>query len=84
MQTKVWEVMQYYFCPRCKFRMIAVKKHICPTCGFKLPRIDHAGDSSNSDTSERQTERPAVTPRFWSKLFKLEFDAGDSDAIEST
>ncbi len=28
--------MLYYLCSRCQFR-IQANKHICPTCGYKVP-----------------------------------------------
>lgn len=75
--------MQYYFCPRCKFRMIGAKRHICPTCGYKLPRVEQAVDTATTDTGERRARRTAITAGFWSKLFKWEI-AADNDSMEST
>lgn len=69
----VWEDMQYDVCPRCKFKMIAVKKHLCLTCGYKLPRNDHTIDDA-AGSSLRSSPLPSM-PRLWSRLFKWEFEA---------
>jgi hypothetical protein len=76
--------MPYDFCPRCKFKVIAAKKHICSTCGYKLPRTGCTADNTDSDSSDSHLERQIAMPRLWSKLFRWEFDSVDAESIEST
>jgi DNA-directed RNA polymerase subunit RPC12/RpoP len=57
--------MNYYLCPRCKFR-IASSKYICSTCGFKvLPASDTK--SGVSDDSHK-----AAKPNLLGKIFNVE------------
>lgn len=79
----VWEDMQYPVCPRCKFQMTAVKKHLCLTCGYKLPREDHTAAGSASLAPASSSPLPN-TPHLWSKLFKWEFEARASEKVEPT
>jgi len=58
--------MQYYLCPRCKFKT-AAKKHVCQTCGlnFAVARSTNGGD--NKTDSEKPSKIKA-----WSKLLGLD------------
>lgn len=51
--------MQYLLCPRCQFKMPA-NKHICQTCGFKIPSVAPASDASKGADNKA---------RVFSKLF---------------
>jgi hypothetical protein len=64
--------------------MVAVKKHICPTCGYKLPRTVRTTDSTEADVEDNQAESRTIMPRFWSKLLKWEFGSTDTDAMDTT
>lgn len=37
--------MHYILCPRCQFKVPA-NKHICQTCGFRIPSAAPAGGSN--------------------------------------
>jgi len=39
--------MQYFLCPRCQFRVPA-NKHICQTCGYKIPSASGAGGGTKN------------------------------------
>jgi len=68
--------MNYYLCPRCKFR-IASTKYVCSTCGFKVPPVHH-------DTKSEADERAPVAVvkvSFLSKLFNL--DASRNKVVET-
>ena len=75
------QVMQYNFCPRCKFRMIAAKKHICLTCGYKVPNNDQSTAHAAFDSAS-EAEHSFGTPRIWSKIFKWEFDSADAESTQ--
>jgi len=64
--------------------MVAVKKHICPTCGYKLPRTVRTTDSTEADSEHNQEDVRTVVPRFWSKLLKWNFGSNNTDAMEPT
>jgi DNA-directed RNA polymerase subunit RPC12/RpoP len=57
--------MNYYLCPRCKFR-VASSKYICSTCGFKVPPA--------SDTKSGVSDIPQKVAKssFIGKLFNAE------------
>lgn len=41
--------MQYILCPRCQFKMPA-NKHICQTCGMKIPTTASAEGGKGKET----------------------------------
>lgn len=60
--------MQYFLCPRCQFKSPA-NKHICQTCGYKLPSAKSSQEQSGG------TDGGAKAKAF-SKLFKLDSAKG--------
>jgi hypothetical protein len=51
--------MQYFLCPKCQFKVPA-NKHICQTCGYKIPSASEA--SGGADGAD-------IKARTFSKLF---------------
>lgn len=68
--------MHYYFCPRCNFRMMAAK-HLCPTCGYKIPR-----QTKKTKINNEALAKPINS--FWSKLIKWDFAASTVEQAEPT
>lgn len=58
--------MQYYLCPRCKFR-IAQNKHVCQTCGLNIAAY-------NSTVGGDQSAQPSKAPskNVWAKVLGLD------------
>jgi len=55
--------MNYYLCPRCKFK-IASNKHLCTTCGYKIP----SSSGTKSGAKEASPEK-ATKSAFLGRLF---------------
>ena len=58
--------MQYYLCPRCKFR-VAQNKHVCNTCGLDIA----AYNSTICSEQEPSNAKPA-TKNVWAKVLGLD------------
>lgn len=63
--------MLYYLCSRCQFRVPA-NKHVCPTCGNKLP--------APQKSSEAEKQAPATKTSMWARFLGL--DAGKQQEQE--
>ncbi len=61
--------------------MIATK-HLCPTCGYKIPHSQNI--DTDTDTEVDEGRRPARSYGFWSKLFKWELTARATEKVDST
>jgi hypothetical protein len=64
--------MQYYLCPRCKFR-VAQNKHVCNTCGLNIA----AYNSTVSGDESAEQAKPA-SKSVWSKVLGLDGRRKDS------
>lgn len=60
--------MLYYLCPRCQFK-IQANKHVCSTCGYKMP----ATSASKDDDVQSNQSKANV----WLKMLGL--NAGDKN-----
>ncbi len=58
--------MQYYLCPRCKFK-VAQNKHVCNTCGLNVA-VYNSTISGEQDTAQ---VKPA-TKNVWAKVLGLD------------
>jgi hypothetical protein len=58
--------MQYYLCPRCKFK-IAANKHVCTTCGLNV-------SAYNSTVGGEQTDKDAKPAKsnVWARMMRLD------------
>ena len=57
---------------------MVAKKHLCPTCGFKIKRPT----TDENQTKSTQTSEPSQT--FWSKLIRWDFDSPATQKTDST
>ncbi len=44
--------MQYILCPRCSFK-VPLKKHLCITCGYVLPKVSPAVNDEPAAKAQR-------------------------------
>jgi hypothetical protein len=58
--------MQYYLCPRCKFR-VAQNKHVCHTCGLNIASLNSTA-GGEQDTANAKP----VTKNVWAKVLGLD------------
>jgi hypothetical protein len=68
--------MNYYLCPRCKFR-IASNKHLCTTCGFKIPS-DNGTKSGAKEVSPKETTKSAFLGRLFNNIEKASEKKADT------
>jgi DNA-directed RNA polymerase subunit RPC12/RpoP len=60
--------MNYYLCPRCKFK-IASNKYLCTTCGFKIPSSSGT-KSGGKEASPKESTKQAFLGRLFNNLEK--------------
>lgn len=58
--------MQYYLCPRCKFR-VAQNKHVCNTCGLNIAAYN---STIGGDQGSEQTKPASKNP--FAKMLRFE------------
>ncbi|GEM_PF-456526 len=56
--------MQYVICPRCKFK-VPLHRHLCTTCGYKLPSLEDARKASGAaQTGNGRAARAGLWQQF--------------------
>ncbi len=68
--------MNYYLCPRCKFK-IASNKHLCTTCGYKIPSNNGTKVGGN-DASAKETTKSAFLGRLFNNIEKANAKKADT------
>lgn len=64
--------MQYYLCPRCKFR-VAQNKHVCNTCGLNI-----AAYTSTISGDESAAQSKPASKSVWAKVLGMDGRRKDS------
>lgn len=57
--------MQYVLCSKCRFR-VPLNKHICATCGTKMPSLQAIKKATDADVASKSQKSS-----FWAQFFGL-------------